>query len=243
MDREKRIAVVDDSDEDIERLTRYLGRYAQSRAISVVTTVFKDGLDFLQEYTPRFDAVFLDVEMPHLDGMNTAKKLREIDKRVALVFVTRMAQYAVSGYSVSALDFIVKPIRYGTMADKLDRLFAMLDQNAGKDEFVFLSVGPDAYRKFSYQDIYYITKDRNYILYATSSGEYRVRGTLRDVEETFAGSCIVKCAKGVMVNLSHIEQKVKNTIDIAGIRFVITKPYMEEFTKAFMEYLRGGSLK
>lgn len=237
----RRLAIVDDSDEDIERLTRSINRYAQEKKIVVQVTTYKNGIDFLQEYRPVFDVVFLDVEMPHLDGMNTAKKLREIDGHVALVFVTRMAQYAVSGYSVAAMDFIVKPIRYGVLMEKLDHVFRTVDREVKKDAFIFLSVGTDAYRKFSYSDIYYITKDKNYILYVTRSGEYRVRGTLKEVEETFAGSSIVKCSKGVLVNLAHIEQKVKNTIDIAGIRFVITKPYLEEFTRAFMQFLRGGN--
>ena len=67
-----------------------------------------------------------------------------------------------------------------------------------------------------------------------------MRGTLKEAEDTFAGSDIVKCAKGLMVNLRHVEQKVRNAVYIDGVQFTITKPYLESFTKAFMIYLKGG---
>ena len=241
MNMEICFALIDDNEEDIQRLTMHIRRYAREKDFDVKIEVYQNGIDFLKEYKPGYDVVFLDVEMPHLDGIHTAQKLREMDEHVALIFVTRMAQYAIAGYEVSAMDFIVKPIRYGTFEEKLNHALWRVDEQIKTDAYIFLNVGSDSYKKISYNEIYYITKDKNYICYVTKNGEFRVRGTLREVEETFKDSLIVKCAKGVMVNLAHIEQKVKNTVDIANVQFTITKPYVDSFTEAFMRYLRGGS--
>lgn len=239
MKTEKHLAIVDDSDDDIERLTKHLHRYMQEEQVSIDYTVFKNGMDFLESYRPVYDVVMLDIEMPHLSGMETAKKLRDIDPHVPLIFVTRMAQYAVDGYEVSALDFIVKPLRYGTLIEKLESAFRRIERQSASGSYIFLEIGADSYRKVRFDDIYYVTKHQNYIIYVTKDGEFRVRGTLKTAEDTFARSSIVKCAKGVLVNLHYVEKKVRSTISIQGVQFTVTKPYMESFTEAFMQFLRG----
>ena len=228
MDGERTIAIVDDDREDTERLVQFIDKYKVEKNLQIRTKVYSNGLDFLEEYRPIYDVIFLDIEMPHIDGIKTARKLREIDEHVALIFITRMAQYAISGYEVSALDFILKPIRYGTLTEKLERALQYADREAHKDLFLFLNVGGDSFRKVNSRDIYYIIKDRNYIVYVTKNGTFRLRGTLRQVEDTLKGSSIIQCAKGVLVNLIHIEQKVKNTVYINGM----------QFTKALMQYLQ-----
>lgn len=235
---DRTIAIIDDDGEDVEKLVRYIDKYKKEKNLQIRTRVYSNGLDFLEEYRPIYDIVLLDIEMPHIDGIETARKLREIDERVVLIFITRMAQYAISGYEVSALDFILKPIRYGTLAEKLERALSYVDRETHKDLTLFLNIGGDNFRKINSRDIYYIVKDRNYIVYVTKSGTFRLRGTLREVEETLKGSSIVQCAKGVMVNLIHIEQKVKNIVYINGMQFVITKPFLEQFTDALMQFLQ-----
>ena len=75
-------------------------------------TVFADGVDILEDYRAVYDIIFLDVEMKHLDGMTTAERIRQMDADVILIFITNMAQYAIRGYSVGALDYVLKPVPY-----------------------------------------------------------------------------------------------------------------------------------
>lgn len=239
MTLERSIAIVDDSPEDFQHLESCLKQYAEEKKQLFHIKIFQNGLDFLEEYHANYDVVFLDVEMPHIDGINTAKKLRAMDEQVVLVFVTRMAQYAISGYEVQALDFMLKPIRYGTLEEKLDRMLTRVDRQRETERVVLLNLGTDAFRKVYCRDIYYIIKDKNYLLVETKDGEYRVRGTLKDIADTFEGTTIVKCANGCMVNMRYIEQKVRSTVYVQGIQFAITKPYLDSFTESFIAYLRG----
>lgn len=65
--------------------------------------MFTDGVEILEDYRPVYDIIFLDVKMQHLDGMETARRIRELDSDVLLIFITNMAQYAIKGYAVGAL--------------------------------------------------------------------------------------------------------------------------------------------
>lgn len=72
---------------------------------------FKDAVDFISDKMS-FDLIFLDIEMPYMSGMELAKHIREYNKVSVIIFVTNMKQYAVNGYEVGALDFVVKPVSY-----------------------------------------------------------------------------------------------------------------------------------
>ena len=98
-----RIAVVEDERESLDTVLNCLKRFEEEEGIGFVTTVFCDGLDFISGYRPLYDIVFMDIEMPMLNGMSTAKKLRKVDSSVALVFITRLRQYALLGYEVASI--------------------------------------------------------------------------------------------------------------------------------------------
>ena len=240
MPARKHFAIVEDDDRDLARLTRFIDQYSNEKQTEIQTTIFRDGLDFVEAYKPIYDLVLMDVEMPHLDGLKTAKHMREMDAQVPLIFITRMAQYAINGYEVAAIDYVVKPVSYGTLATKIEHAIHFAEeQRFRQDDYLFLNLGADSYRKISTRDILYIVKDHNYLRYVTRDEEFRVRGTLKDMEDRFNGTSIIKCANGCMVNLRHIEQKVRNTIYIGGIQLTVTKQCQEEFTEKFMQFMRG----
>lgn len=70
--------------------------------------------------------------MPHLNGMEAAQKIRELDKEVVIVFITNMAQYAIKGYEVDALDFILKPLNYYTFSMRFTRAVGRVKNREGK---------------------------------------------------------------------------------------------------------------
>ena len=103
------IAIVEDDPSERERIRECL-RLMEDDDISFAVREFETGVSFLDQYQPEYDIVLMDIEMPGIDGLKTARELRRMDGEVILIFVTNMAQFALYGYEVDALDFILKPI-------------------------------------------------------------------------------------------------------------------------------------
>lgn len=174
------IALVDDDAEERKIVKESLDYITEKLGTKFTVTEFTDGSSFLGTYTPGFDIVLMDIEMPGIDGLETAKKLRAIDKTVLLMFVTRMARLAASGYEVDALDFIVKPIdKYGfalKMSRALSRLSATMNDNLFirvDGEFVSIRMGT----------LQYVETDGHYIIYHTPDGVYREYASLKSAEK------------------------------------------------------------
>lgn len=98
-----RIAIVEDQDETRECLNRFVRQYAEEQGVQVEISLITDGSEIIEHYTPGFDIIFMDVEMPRLDSFGAAEAIRAVDAEVVLVFVTNMAQ--IIRYRVDALDY------------------------------------------------------------------------------------------------------------------------------------------
>ena len=116
-----RVAIVEAEAEVRELLIGYVQRYTQQYGTAVEVKTFADGVEILEDYRPAYDLFLLDIEMKHLDGMETARRIRELDPDVMLVFITNMAQYAIKGYAVGALDYVLKPVPYFAFSQQLQK--------------------------------------------------------------------------------------------------------------------------
>ena len=125
-----RIAIVEDAAFDRQVLRDCLREYGQETGTELLITEFTGGTAFLEQYQEDLDLIFMDIMMDGLDGLTTARKLRRRDDKVLLVFVTSMLQYAVQGYSVDAMDFIVKPVTYTGLKLCMDRVVRRLNETA-----------------------------------------------------------------------------------------------------------------
>lgn len=123
-----RLALVDDDAEICSLLRAYVQRYNTEYGTSISTYDFTRGSDLLHNYERGvFDVIFLDIELPGINGMETATQIRRIDDAVALVFVTHLAQFAVQGYEVQASDYIIKPLSYFDFAMKITRILKTIE--------------------------------------------------------------------------------------------------------------------
>ena len=127
-----KIAVVEDNDAMRAQLCGFIAQYAQESGHQLDVTAFSDGAQLVEPYRPGFDIIFLDIEMPKLGGMPTAERIRRQDPDVVLVFVTNMAQYAIRGYEVDALDFVLKPVSYYQFSTKLERALQRIQRRRGQ---------------------------------------------------------------------------------------------------------------
>lgn len=231
-----RIGLVDDDLNHLELIKSFLDQYEKEKEIRFKIEEFHNGLNFVEDYKGDLDVVFLDIEMPHMDGMTAAKRIREIDSSLGIVFVTNMAQYAIHGYEVNAIDFIVKPVSYYVFTDKLEKAIHFSQKNTEK-EYVIQT--EDLIVRLNYSQILYVEKDKNYLMFHTDEGQYRTRGTMTALEEKLREEGFSKCISGCLVNLRHVTKMIKDIVWLKDTPLPISRQRKKEFKEDFMRYLGG----
>ena len=232
-----RVGLVDDDREHTELLRAYLARYGQEADVQFQAEAFSDGLSFVEDYDGSLDIVFLDIEMPHMDGMTAARIIRERDASLAIVFITNMAQYAVHGYEVDAVDFMVKPVGYFNFARKLERAMGFLHRRAWR---AILLADEDGVVRLSASDVWYVEKDRDHLVYHTEQGVFRKRGTMKAEREMFQGLPFEECTSGCLVNLDRVQRIGREHVDLNGVRLPLSRRMKREFTRSYIDYVGGG---
>lgn len=230
------VAIVEDEASFSTQLQEFLKQYQKEHDVSFKLSVFSDGAQILDGYQNIYDIILLDIEMPQVNGMQAAQKIREMDTDVVLMFITNMASYAIHGYEVGALDFVMKPLSYYTFAMKLTRAIRRVKR---KEQEQILVTLPDGVKKFGIQQIYYIEVQNRMLHYHTDEGEYVVRGTMAGVSQMLAPYPFVKCNHWYIVNLMHVTEVRKNTAVVGGHELEISRRCRSAFLKALTEYVGG----
>lgn len=229
------IAIVEDEAAFAGQLQKFLEQYEKENSVSFKVSVFSDGGEILDGYQPVYDLILLDIEMPGVNGMDAAAAIRARDDEVVLMFITNIASYAIRGYEVGALDFMIKPLAYGTFAMRLSRALKRVHKTDGQ---VLLPL-PDGVKKLFYSQIYYVEVQNRILHYHTDAEEYCVRGTMQKAEEALAAHGFAKCNHWYIVNLRHVSQVRKNTLVVGSYELEISRRNRTPFLKALADYVGG----
>lgn len=231
------VAIVDNEESARRQIMECLDFVAEREQVKFQVTEFASGLKFIGGYRPVYDIVLMDIKMPDADGLEIARMLRELDKSVLLVFVTNMAQYAVRGYEVDALDFVVKPINPYSFAMKMKRAIsrtAKRIENAiairNEGEIITLQVA----------SIKYLEVDDHYVVYHTTEGNYSECITLKNAENKLGQSCFVRCNRGDLVNLRYVSAIKKDCVYVGNEALFISRPQKTAFISAYLQFVAGG---
>ena len=234
--RMTRIAIVEDEAAVREQLAGYVQRYTRQYGTQFEVTMFTDGVEILEDYRPVYDIIFLDVEMLHLDGMETARRIRELDSDVLLIFITNMAQYAIKGYAVGALDYVLKPVPYFAFSQQLQKAVNQLAKRTRH----YLAVPVDGgMRRLDAATIYYIESEGHRVHFYTEDGDFSAPGALKALEEKLAGRLFARCNSGYLVNLAQVSGVQQNTVQVGPHELQISRPKRRAFLAALADYIGG----
>lgn len=233
-----RIAVVEDEQQYRDEVCQYIEQYATEHQLKFDVTTYTDGQEIVDDVQKHYDIIFFDIEMTKLNGMDAAKVIRERDVNVVMVFITNMAQYAIEGYEVGALDFVLKPIDYYGFSFRLARALGRVQKKQGNLEFAINT--PGGIKKLNSNDIYYIEIENRFLVYHTAEGDFSQRGTLQSAEEMFQDYHFVKCNHWYLVNLKYVTEIEENIVHVAGSRLEISRRNRAHFLKEVTEYIGGG---
>ena len=231
------VAIVEDEVSFSTQLQEYLKKYEEENDIRFKISVFEDGADILEDYQPFYDLILLDIDMPKVNGMKAAEEIRRQDEVVTLMFITNMAGYAIHGYEVGALDFVMKPINYYIFSMKLTRALKRTRQKAKQEILLTLT---DGVKKLNVQQIYYVEVQNRMLYYHTDEGVYMMRGTMQGVEKMLAPYAFAKCNHWYIVNLKHVSEVRKMTAIVAGHELEVSRRNRAGFLKALTDYVGGA---
>ena len=232
-----RILICDDDTLIIEQLQKYIESYFESNHLKCPELVsFTSGESLLADKNEK-DIVFLDIEMPELGGMDAAERIRTVDPDVVLVFVTNMAQYAIRGYEVDALDFVLKPVNYYQFSTKLARALQRVQRRKG-GQIALQTAG--GVQLLNTEDIYWLeTRDRM-LHYHTSTGVWSVRSSLQNAEKQLAPYHFAKCNQCYLVNLRYVRAVQNDMVQVGEDRLEISRRQRAAFLAAVAAYVGGA---
>lgn len=231
-----RIAIVEDTQEAAIQLKTLLLRYAEENGLALELLEYRNAVTFLTNYPANFDIVFMDIEMPYLNGLEGAAKLREIDRSTLLIFATKLGHMAAKGYEVEAFDFVVKPIHYDSLKLKLKRVFNRLEQKQ-VNNISFLSEGSRV--RMSSSSIRYIEVSDHQLIYHTDEGDYPVYGTMAKVREQLEPLGFSMCNNCYLINLRYVKAVRKYTVLVGDTELQISRPRRKAFLEALSNYIGG----
>ena len=231
-----RIAYVEDELPAATALQNCLEQYGQEHDLEMKIQAYPTADALLQAYDPATDILFLDVELPGTSGMEAARQLRERGYEGALVFVTNMAHYAMQGYEVDALDFLVKPVNPFAFSMKMNRIVRRVRNRAGHTICLNLT---DGVRKLDVRQIYYLETFDHTLHYHTEQGVFSLRGSLSAAEKTLGPWHFARCNQCYLVNLRHVSGVSGNQVLVADHPLEISRRCRTSFLAAVTAYMGG----
>ena len=135
-----KIAIVEDEHAYAMQLQEYLHTYEKENGEVFEISLFSDGDEIVHKYKPIYDIILMDIEMKFMDGMSAAEEIRKVDTEVVIIFITNMPQYAIRGYAVEALDYVLKPISYFAFSQRLNRAIGRIKKRISKTISININV-------------------------------------------------------------------------------------------------------
>lgn len=220
-----RIAILEDDSRQVQLLKDYLRRYGEEQQEQFSISCFENGIPFISNYQANYDIVLMDVEMPYMDGISVAHKLRELDPVTVLIFITNLAQNACKGYEVDAMDYLVKPVPYSIFALRMKKALRRVSRQAQWQMFPT----EDGMMRIRYSEIQYVESQDHWMVFHTTDGEHRIRSTMAKMEELLLAHHFSRASRFFLLNLAHVEAVGTNDVTVAGNRISLGRLYKKQF--------------
>lgn len=218
------------------QLEVYILKYQAESDETFQIASFSDGESLLHKYSASYDLILMDIQMKLINGLDAAKEIRKVDKKVVIIFVTSSIQHAMHGYSVNALDYIVKPVNYFKFSQMIKKAIEVATED-GDEKYILLHTKDGTIVKIKLKQIYYIESRHHYLVYVTKQGEYTIRGVLSDCGSALASHGFFRVQKSFVINMKMVEQIKLDSCIIHGTEIAISRTKKREFMQEILKYM------
>ena len=238
---EIKIAVVDDRAEQAQYIKFTAEKWAEENRVKIHAVMFESAENLKLELSElpennKFDILLLDIEMDGQNGVELARELRCSGDNTPIIFITAVADYMAEGYDVSALHYLVKPIKEDKFFETLNKAYKNITETK---KFLFINSNGKDYR-ILFDDIIYIESARNSVIIKTLNAEYETRQNISRIEAELDNS-FFRCQRSYIVMLKHIKYIAKTEVLLnSGESIPLSRNIYKDLYSAFINYFKSG---
>ncbi len=229
------IAICDDEETFIIDLKENLMRYAAESGKEFCFFIYHDGSELLHEYRSEYDLIFMDIKMEKLNGLKTAEEIRRMDSTVGLIFLTSLKQYVWRGYEYGAVNYLLKPAKYGVLKMELDRYFSRYQ---GKDEPYLSFQNNSGKYKVLYKNLCYGETNKRNVMLHFEGQEQVIYKSMKEIAALLSGHPAFACPhQSFIVNLSYVKGvEGLELVLTSGQRIPVSQPKRKDFMMKLADY-------
>ena len=227
-----RVAICDDEKAMHITIENLLIEYRNIRNIDILIDKYDNGYDLLKSER-EYEIIFMDYQMDGLDGIETARKLRDRNNKCCVIFISAFQEASMQGYEVNTFRFVLKPINKNKLFDAIDAYLKTIDY----DNLLILKTH-EAVWKIKTSDIIYVEAKEKHTIIRTKDAAYEIYIHLKKIEDKLPAEKFVRCQRAYVASFEHIKHHTSTEITFDnGERAQIGKAYSAKFRKAFQEYV------
>lgn len=222
-----KISICEDEKEQQELLKTYIDQIFDGLSIKYKLEVFNSGEELLESYPKDANILLLDIQMGQINGMETARKIRQLDGKVEIIFITSLIEYALDGYEVRAYRYLIKPVKYENLKENIINCIKEVDI---KNKYIMIKEQGNQI-KLDINEITYIEVQRGTITIHTLNEVYKINETMSNIENEIACSRFFRCHKSFLVNLEHVKSIKQYVVILENSEEVPVSRYRFKDTK------------
>ena len=233
-----RIAICEDEKETQSLIENYLHNILKNINIEYEIQKYSLGEELLESNLKEIDILLLDIQMGQINGMDTARKIREVDNKMEIIFITSLIDYVQDGYEVKAYRYLLKPIE---LEELKKHVLTCIKEIENKNNYILIKNKSNTY-KIQSNEIKYIEVQKKNMLIHTINKTFDVRYSLEKIEKDLKLGKFVRCHKSFLINLSYVENiKLNTAILESGEEVPVSRYRYKEVKEKFLKFL-GDSI-